>query len=153
MLCEQQLSRIFITSIRRPAMPIISIKTNCTLDTVQQQQLLKQVVVVTSETLAVEKERIDVSLQILPSELTITGGVQKRLFVRYTVAMLAGRTLEMRRALVKSYQQTTLDLISEDGVDVKTILQDLRRDQLALAIGRASCTERGYAAEAVGSRL
>src|SRR5690625_50118 len=86
MLCEQQLSRIFITSIRRPAMPIISIKTNCTLDTAQQQQLLKQVVVVTSETLAVEKERIDVSLQILPSGLTITGGVQKRLFVRYTVA-------------------------------------------------------------------
>src|SRR5690625_7391537 len=36
--------------------------------------------------LAVEKERIDVSLQILPSGLTITGGVQKRLFVRYTVA-------------------------------------------------------------------
>lgn len=113
-------------------MPIISIKTNCTLDTVEQQQLLKQVVVVTSETLAVEKERIDVSLQILPSELTITGGVQKRLFVRYTVAMLAGRTLEMRRALAQSYQQTTLDLISEDGVDVKTILQDLQRDQLAL---------------------
>src|SRR5690625_1392598 len=82
--------------------------------------------------LAVEKERIDVSLQILPSGLTITGGVQKRLFVRYTVAMLAGRTLELRRALAQSYQQTTLDLITEDGVDVKTILQDLQRDQLAL---------------------
>ena len=46
--------------------------------------------------------------------------------------MLAGRTLELRRALVKNYQQITLDLIPEEGVNIKTILQDLQRNELAL---------------------
>lgn len=54
-------------------MPIVTIQTNQSLDTQQQEQLIQGIVQATSDALSVDKERIDVLLHILAPELALGG--------------------------------------------------------------------------------
>lgn len=113
-------------------MPIVTIQTNQSLDTQQQEQLIQGIVQATSDALSVDKERIDVLLHILAPGQTLTGGVYQRPFVRYQMEMLAGRTHEAKQALVKSYYEVTKELVANSELDVKTIIHNIQRDDLAL---------------------
>lgn len=113
-------------------MPIISITTNQPLTDHQQEQLLNEVLTATSEALAVDKIKLDVSLQIIPPAASVTCGQYQAPFVRYVVMMLAGRSLQAKQALVKSYAEVAKNVTAAEALDVKTIIQDLQRTDLAL---------------------
>lgn len=113
-------------------MPIVNIQTNLSLDSQQQKQLLTTVVDATSEALSTDKARIDASLQTLSPEQTIVGGVHQRPYVRYTLKLLAGRTPEAKQALVEKYDQAARVASADADLDVKTIIHDLQRADLAL---------------------
>jgi len=113
-------------------MPIISVQTNITLDNQQQEQLLTTVTDATSEALATDKTRIDVVLQILQPQVAMIGGVHQRPYVRFSVEMLAGRTRETKQNLVKRYYDVAQNITPGTEPDVKTIIRDLQRSDLAL---------------------
>jgi|SRR5690625_159602 len=113
-------------------MPIISIETNNNLGAQQQELLLNGALNATSEALSVGKERIDVSIRVLQPGLTIAGGVAGQPFVRYTLTMLAGREQAAKQDLVKRFYDLANEVCSETDNDVKTIIHELQRTDLAL---------------------
>ncbi len=113
-------------------MPIVNIQTNLSLSAHQQEQLLTQTAQATSQALNTDLTRIDVALQQLAAEHTIVGGVAQRPFVRYTIQLLTGRSIEAKQTLVKQYYEVAQSIAQQANLDVKTIIHDLSPSDLAL---------------------
>ena len=113
-------------------MPIISVQTNLSLDNQQQEQLLTKVADATSQALSTDMARIDVTLQVLQPEMAMIGGAHKHPYVRFSVEMLTGRTREAKQDLAQRYNDVALNIVPGTEPNVKTIIRDLQRSDLAL---------------------
>lgn|SRR5690625_1295888 len=112
-------------------MPIVTIHTNHSVDSPQRERLLNDVAAATGTALAIDKDRVDVSLHILPPDATLTAGVFQGPFVRFAIKMFVGRNLEIKQNLVQSYNDIAQQFFAGTNSDIKTVIHELERDELA----------------------